>query len=435
MKTLNIDINAHVTNIACYVDGGNSTISISFDNISNKEIVAIKFTATGYNSFGDIVAVNGRNNFFVIIQDIKVDGNDHIAGLKAKLPHVEIRKIELEESQICYSDGTVLTYLGKDVREFAVADFCDDMDNETIHAIGNRFGKQLCVHADEFDCGWICSCQRFNDPTAQKGSCCGNNKTDILSLNNPETVAELLSEYRLKEQERKEMEKVIAIQKEKEDKKRTIKKLIGIVIGIALVFIIGYLMIMAGRTIYASEDAMKAAVQGTYTYYNDSGKATRQIVISGDKAIYKWKSGSELESDIREWNYKSGTIRTFENLIVTSEGNLKDGGDIYKKGGSMSSGSSSESGYSALKITVNSVSSNSVYTVCTGSVKNTGNKTYKYIKVKGSFKDSEGNVIDTDWTYAAGSEGLSPNESTTFSLSVTKNSNIKSCSVKIFGFD
>ena len=68
-------------------------------------------------------------------------------------------------------------------------------------------------------------------------------------------------------------------------------------------------------------------------------------------------------------------------------------------------------------------------------VKNTGNKTYKYIEVKGSFKDSAGNVVDTDWTYAAGSEGLSPDESTTFKLSVTKNFDIKSCSVSLLDFD
>ena len=64
--------------------------------------------------------------------------------------------------------------------------------------------------------------------------------------------------------------------------------------------------------------------------------------------------------------------------------------------------------------------------------KNTGKKTYKFVKVKGAFKDSSGNVIDTEWTYAVGSEGLAPGESSVFRMSVPKNSKITSCSVTVY---
>lgn len=440
MKTLSIDINAHIANITCdiVVNGNNSTLSISFDNVSNKAITAVKFNATGYNSFGDVVSVNGKDSFFVIIQDIKIDGNSHIAGLKAKVPNEEIRRIELEESQICYSDGTVSTYLGKDIREFQLTNFDEDMNGATIRAIKDRYGEKLCVHAAEFNCGWICSCQRLNNTPVQKCSCCGNDKTDILNLNNPETVARILSEYQLKEQKRQETEKATAIQKEKENKKRKAKICIGAIIGVIIAIIIGRTMIMAGRTTFASEAEMKEALQGTYTYY-EGYEAQRQIEIKGDQFRYIYKyTDSNLWMDI-DWYPEKGVIHTFEDIVVTNNGDLKVDGELYEQGGYMSTKSnytsSYESGYSVLKITVDSVSHNSGYTVCTGSVKNTGNKTYKYIEVKGSFKDSAGNVIDTDWTYAAGSEGLSPNESTTFRLSVTKNLDIKSCSVSLLDFD
>lgn len=68
-------------------------------------------------------------------------------------------------------------------------------------------------------------------------------------------------------------------------------------------------------------------------------------------------------------------------------------------------------------------------------MKNTGTKTYYYVEVKGSFKDSSGNVLDTDWTYAAGSEGLAPGESSSFRLSVDKDYDITDCSVSILDFD
>lgn len=146
--------------------------------------------------------------------------------------------------------------------------------------------------------------------------------------------------------------------------------------------------------------------------------------------------------------YKEGTIRTFEKLVITSEGNLKDGEDVYERNrysyrsassssssSSSRSGDSYESAYSALHITVDRVQSNSSYTICTGSVKNDGNKTYKFVTLKGSFKDARGNVVDTDWTYGVGAEGLAPGESTTFRLSVPKNYDIVSCSVSIMDYD
>ena len=75
------------------------------------------------------------------------------------------------------------------------------------------------------------------------------------------------------------------------------------------------------------------------------------------------------------------------------------------------------------------LTSNSSYKVCTGTVTNSGNMYATYVKVKASFKDSSGNVLDTDWTYAVGSEKLSPGESKTFRLSVPYNRRINSVSV------
>lgn len=82
-----------------------------------------------------------------------------------------------------------------------------------------------------------------------------------------------------------------------------------------------------------------------------------------------------------------------------------------------------------------SISHNSSYTVCTGTLTNNGRRTYTFIEVKGKFKDSSGKVLDTDWTYAVGSEGLAPGESTTFRISVDKNWDIKKCTMEILDYD
>lgn len=81
------------------------------------------------------------------------------------------------------------------------------------------------------------------------------------------------------------------------------------------------------------------------------------------------------------------------------------------------------------------VSKNGSYTICTATITNNGKKTYTFIEVKGKFKDSTGTTLDTDWTYAVGSEGLEPGESATFRLSVSKNTNITTCELEILDYN
>lgn len=94
-----------------------------------------------------------------------------------------------------------------------------------------------------------------------------------------------------------------------------------------------------------------------------------------------------------------------------------------------------ESAEDVLEFSDVSISHNSSYTVCTGTLTNNGRRTYTFIEVKGKFKDSSGKVLDTDWTYAVGSEGLAPGESASFRISVDKNWDIKKCTMEIIDYD
>lgn len=82
-----------------------------------------------------------------------------------------------------------------------------------------------------------------------------------------------------------------------------------------------------------------------------------------------------------------------------------------------------------------SINSNSLYTICTATVTNNGMRTYTFVEVKGIFKDSSGTVLDTDWTYAVGLEGLAPGESVSIKLSVKKDLKISTCSLEIIKYD
>lgn len=75
------------------------------------------------------------------------------------------------------------------------------------------------------------------------------------------------------------------------------------------------------------------------------------------------------------------------------------------------------------------------YTTLTGKIKNNGNKTYYFVKIKGVFKDLNGNVLDTDWTYLVGQEGIAPGEQVSFSMSVPLDENIYDFSLSVIDYN
>lgn len=445
MKNLErvIDINSHIENLKCEViiENGSVVAKVSFDNLGYGDITAIKFDACGYNTFGDVVSINGKNKFFLIIQDINIPQNESAVDLKAKLPEGGIRKLDIVESQICYADGSVSTYGGDQSLTFTLEKY----DNpEEIAALHKLYTDKATYKIKNFEQGWICMCGRFNTHDSTKCTLCGKSKYETEKICSEEGMKNLVEKYRIsKENDEKSMAEA-AKKANAEKKKRNIMLGIGSIVAIVFAWFIGQSMVMRTRTTYSSEEEMKKALEGTYTAYSDyNGEAIKQIIIRDGQWNYVYKSiendGMFLDVDFYP---SSGKIHTFEDLIVTSDGDLKDGDTIFKKGGYMSldsekstSGYSYSSGYTDLDINSLEWDSNSSYTICTGKVTNNGHKTYTFITVKGSFKDSSGNVLDTDSTYAVGSEGLAPGESSSFRLSVDKDSKITDCSVSILDFD
>lgn len=74
------------------------------------------------------------------------------------------------------------------------------------------------------------------------------------------------------------------------------------------------------------------------------------------------------------------------------------------------------------------------YIYYTGYVKNVGNRSYTYIKVKAVYYDEGGNILDTDWTYAVSSEGLAPNERKSFKIMTRYTESITQGSLSILGY-
>lgn len=345
MKTekIIVDVNAHIANIACkvgiYADA--SKALISFDNLGYGVVTAVKLNAQGFNSFGDVVKIGGKDKFFLIIQDIRIEKNSVENDFKVKLPNDDIRRLELEECQICYADGSVTSYSGRVDREFVVDAFEEcGSDKESIEAIRDIVSSDAKYVPQDFDNGWLCSCGRFNISECGECSKCNVQKLEIFKLTDSDYVAELIAKHHKNEEYREEKARQEAKEKEKAAKNRNIKIGIGVVVGIILAILIGYSAVMSGRSTYDSESEMKSALQGTYTFYNGY-KTTYQIHIDGDTVYIRWNNQGYVHGTnykVIFWNYKNGTIDTsYKSFIVTNTGDIKYDGDTYEKGGSWSS--------------------------------------------------------------------------------------------------
>lgn len=220
-----------------------------------------------------------------------------------------------------------------------------------------------------------------------------------------------------------------------------------IVIAIAIVVFMGITISnnieMGRRQVFDSIEDMRSKMQGKYIHVW-SVRDYVQYEIKGDNII-DISANSVFKGEIWdiEWHPKEGEFTIIYNdgskgeVIVLKNGDIERfNGTVYEKGKPVPRPTlPPESGYEALRFSEIYLSTDSVYSVCTGKITNNGRRTYSFVKVKGVFEDSAHNVLDTDWTYAVGSEGLAPKESKSFRLSVPRDMKIDYVKVSVMDFD
>lgn len=442
-----VDFNAHISDLNCdvYVENAVPFIVAKFNNLGYGNINAIKFQVKGYNSFGDIISVDDKETFLILLQDLDISTNSTYNSGIIKLPSNDIRTVELQENQICYTDGTVSSYNGADLHEydFEELDSTDEKDFEIIEVLKDYEFSAKCLPKDLGD-NWICICGQLNKSECKQCVKCIKKKGETFERFSETNIKNHIMHKREINEEQKRQEQ---LEKEKlqKEKKRGVFKKAGIIalVCILILFIIDA-SIVSGRKTFNTESEMKVYLNGRWS--NDI--TILGNVVNSDSFTFSEYSvirsvsdqSDQYVTDITTYHPKRGFVEIGAYKLLLKDGNLVDGNLVYKKNNSYSSSYSSyttsyESAYSVLDFSNLNVTNNSSYTVCAGTITNNGNNTYRYVEVKGAFKDLRGIVLDTGWTYAVGSEGLAPGESSTFSISVTKNSSITTCSVSILEYN
>lgn len=446
-KRFVIDCNAHIRNLdySIIADDNSAQALISFENMDMGAIKAIKFNAKGFNTFGDLIHVSNEDTFQLIIQDIYIAENSFSGELKVNLPNKDIRILELEENQIYYDDDSIVSYSGKNecVIETEEFDETDPDENKQLEAISSRLSNDFKYLPKENEMLWLCGCGYHNSKEKTSCSQCGIDKETAFEVCNEGFIDSLVEQY---DADIEEWSKQI--------KSNRIIKIIGVVllVGVVLLCILPF-AILSNRKSFSSEEEMKDWIRGSYTnYFESNGAPYVHLFIYGNTLTTQFEEVGDLKlndrsSNIVKWSYKTGSFETDDGkkYIVLKDGNVKIKGEslIYQNDNNQISQEPQkstkpidyENGFSVLELSVDSLESNTSFTVCNGSINNTGSLTYKFVKVKGTFLDSDGNVLDTSWTYAVGLEGISAGESSTFRMSVPKNKDITKVRVTIIDYE
>lgn len=369
--------------------------------------------------------------------------------------------MELTEHQYSFLDGTTAMYEGENRVDYDVElfDTQDAEEKEQLEAL-KTVNRQAAAKPAELDGAWVCLCGSYNTDENDVCDKCQMAKEAAFEAASEQALSELVEANKAKKAQQAAADK----------KKKKMLALLSIPAALILALIIAVgsnAAVLRGRKTFDSAADMQKAVQGRWTAVGDDGKtASGRIVISenkleatADSSSAKASGSAAPSSDDSKasssdtakatssgkeitWKPSRGIFKADgKKYIVEKNGRIKDSsGKEYKKAttssksGSSKSGSSSSSGSSILKISNTKVTSNSSYTICTGTLTNNGKATYKFVQVKGAFQNSSGKVVDTDSTYAVGAEGLAPGESTTFRLSIKKNTAATKCNVTIFSF-
>lgn len=238
-----VDLNANIVNIINSITPSKSGVvaNIRFTNATDKDIVAIKFNARATNSFGEVVEVAGKEEFQLLIQDIRVEAFKESTIYKVNINNSTIRELQLREAQIRFFDGEVADYKGEHLIYVPYRELLANTvtHQDVVQGLNSSLNFKAKYHPWQNNDVWLCTCGRCMSHDQSECSYCHNTK-DQFKLFDQNDLAQKASQLQLnrivakikEEQAHKQQQELLRQQEEtarivKEAKrKKTIKRTI-----------------------------------------------------------------------------------------------------------------------------------------------------------------------------------------------------------------
>lgn len=386
-----IDLNAHIIDIHSSIVNRNGIFgaSITFENVTKKTITAIKLYAVGYNSFDEVVMINGRDNFEILIQDIAIQSNQ-IGTVNTPIPDQSIRKLEVKELQVCYMDGSIDIH-NEECRILEIEEYESiGLEGKVKNALEDKYGPRFIYKPKDFYDIWMCGCGRVNKMDSCTCSSCHFTKEEIFR----NTLSGMESDF-IKE---------VNDSKIQAEKRKFQRQLFGlcIFIGIVTIACVMFWLIkrdidFSKRKIFTSEEKMQSELQGLWgCEREDSNYVGPYLEIKGNVGTRVLDENLSSEYDII-WNPSKGSFECGPyTYIVGKTGNFWMEGNEREKYKRKDYMTSNENGYEMLVIDNIKTSDDSQGSYYEGTITNNGIRTYTQVQIFVAFKDEFGKPIYTN---------------------------------------
>ena len=308
-----VDTNAHIANIKCSIalNGDISEASVSFDNLGYGIITAVKFYARGYNAFGNVLPVSGRDVFFLTVQDIHIGKHEHAQNLKIKLPSSDIRRLDLQECQIFFADGTSAAYNGPNVRTFDVYSFEQTgQEKNTLDALRDVVSPYIVNLPVDSNQGWICACGKYNKCNSAFCENCQTKKSQIFQIYDPAYVADVQKKHQQRIEKQREAEK--AKEEEAAGKKR--KRLLLSLVVIAI--LCGIAVLSMQKSAGTKDGVTEKVAAVTDNSEDDTWAISEESAV--ETAVAKAENNSGDYEEPRKTAKPSSQSSTFTNKYGTA---------------------------------------------------------------------------------------------------------------------
>ncbi len=290
-KKFDINSPVHILSYDIYKGSDDHTyLSLRLQNLNSNTVKAIKLTVIGYNSFNEIVQIDNKDSFMILIQDLNLCRDTEFSNVKGIiLPNNEIRKIKVSISQVCFEDGRIINITPRYIEVSPIP-----IDNSDERAIAKQYSIKAMCYPEKKEDYWICSCGYPN--TGDICASCQKDKNWIFDTFSGENLSRLAEAQREKENQ-------IKIEQEiKASKNTRIRNISLISLCIVTVLVIISYKINIDY-IKPNRDYKQAVSELSNSNYDDAKEAFK---VLGD-----YKDSTEM---VKECNYQKAL-----KLISNSE--------------------------------------------------------------------------------------------------------------------
>lgn len=233
-----VDFNAHFSDLnpKLYRENDKNFLRIRLKNVSGKEISSITFEAKGYDYFGDTIKVGEKESFSIVIEALKLKTGEFLENDSIAIAD-DIRKIELKEQKVIFSDGTFEDR--KEPQEIIYYVNCFESDSYKDKPELDELLEQderFCCYPKEEQDGWICACGYLNKYENIRCVNCGHSKEETFFRCDKKAIAASRKIKQLAfEKHLQQMDRICTQRENREIRKYILRCLIVVfAIGIAL---------------------------------------------------------------------------------------------------------------------------------------------------------------------------------------------------------